>query len=79
MKPEDYKEFVCRYYHDGSWWSLNIMAKDVRDAEARVAKLGNLQLQGELMMTLQAFRGAGILTRAIVSLRNKFSPAAKSY
>lgn len=48
------KEFVCRYFHDGVWWSLNIRAYDFDDAEARVAKLGNLQLQGELMMTIPA-------------------------
>lgn len=49
-----FKTYVCRYYYEGSWWGLNIMARDHEDAERRVAKLGNLQLQGELKMTIPA-------------------------
>lgn len=54
MSTDPTKEFVCRYYHDGAWWGINIHAYDAADAEARVAKLGILQLQGELMMTIPA-------------------------
>lgn len=69
-----FKTYVCRYYHKGSWWSINIMAEDVADAEARVAKLGNLQLQGELMGTIPAWPGAGWLVRAICGIKNALNP-----
>ena len=44
--------YCCRYYHDGSWWGINITAYNIDDAEERVKKLGNLQLLGELAMTI---------------------------
>lgn len=68
-----FKEYVCRYYHEGSWWSLDISAKDYADAEARVAKLGNLQLQGELMMKIPAGAGSPWLANLICKIGNAFS------
>ena len=68
---DDWKEFVCRYYHNGSWWSLNITAKDWGDAEARAAKLGNLQLLGELKASIPAkLPGAGLVVRLWTALMN---------
>lgn len=64
MKPEDYKFYECRYFHDGSWWAVRISAKNYADAEARVSKLGNLQLQGELVMELRG-HSAPIMARFI--------------
>lgn len=75
-----FKTYLCRYYHRGSWWSLDIMAEDAADAEARVAKLGNLQLQGELKARIPATMGAGTLVRVICSIRNALKskwPATK--
>lgn len=45
------RRFTCRYYHDGAWWSVNIDAYDLPDAEVRVKKLGNMILDGELIST----------------------------
>lgn len=70
LNTPNFKTYVCRYYHNGSWWALNIMAEDAADAEARVAKLGNLQLQGELKGTIPAGPGAAFFVRAICALRN---------
>lgn len=69
-----FKTYACRYYHDGSWWMLEIMAPDWADAEARVAKLGNLQLQGEVVAKIPAHIGAGLFVRAITAIRNWLSP-----
>jgi hypothetical protein len=64
MKPPC-KEYCCRYYHDGTWWGLNITAYDSDDATKRAAKLGNLQLLGELGGTISAaVPEAGFLARA---------------
>lgn len=45
------KRFTCSYYHNGAWWVVEITADDWADAEARVNKLGNLRLDGEIMAT----------------------------
>lgn len=50
-QEKPHKTYVCHYYHDGSKWGLNITAADWEDAEARVKKLGNLHLDGELKAT----------------------------
>jgi hypothetical protein len=73
MSERSTKEYVCRYYHDGSWWGLEITAYDNADAEARVAKLGNLQLQGELMMTIPANRCRPWIADIICRVRNLFA------
>lgn len=65
-------EYVCRYYHDGSWWGLNIHAYDDEDAEARVKKLGNLVLNGRLMGTIPAGVGPW-LPNLICRVRNFFT------
>lgn len=46
------------------------MAEDAADAEARIAKLGNLQLQGELKGTIPAGPGAGWLVKTICWIGN---------
>jgi hypothetical protein len=65
-----WKTYACRYYHDGKWWALDLMAQDGEDAESRARKLGNLQLLGEVKMQIAAVGGAGTIVRAITSLRN---------
>ena len=40
------KKFLCQYYHDGTWWVLDLHAYDMEDAQARADRLG-LQLMGE--------------------------------
>lgn len=70
MSSADFKTYVCRYYHDGSWWGLDIHARDLADAKARVAKLGRLQLQGELKGTIPALPCAGWFVQALCAVRN---------
>lgn len=72
QKEASFKEYTCRYFHDGSWWALSIRARDNADAQARVDKLGNLQLLGEVMAVIPAKVGAGLLVRALCSVRNFF-------
>lgn len=73
MVDVDWKVYVCRYYHDGKWWGLEITARDDADAEARMKKLGNLQLLGELKATIPAqIPCAGLIARIWTALRNIF-------
>lgn len=67
----DMKTFVCRYYHKGSWWALNITAADWTDANDRAAKLGNLQVLGELHASIPAnVLAAGLIVRLWTALMN---------
>ena len=71
MKQE-WKRYACRYYYDGKWWALDLVAQNENDAQARVRKLGNLQLLGEVKMQIPARRGPGLFARLVVSSRNAF-------
>jgi len=67
----DWKTYTCRYYHEGQWWGLDIVARDADDAEARAAKLGNLQLLGEVKMRIRAdLPATGVFVRLWVWMRN---------
>jgi hypothetical protein len=70
------KEYCCRYFHDGSWWGITITAYNFDDAEERVRKLGNLKLDGELVMTIPS-PVPKWWVRWLVGLRNSFLPNAK--
>lgn len=65
--------FLCRYYHDGVWWSLTVHAYDRSDAEARCKKMG-LNLDGEIMATIPA--KIGWVAKMVCFFRNLFGNAA---
>lgn len=67
------KPFVCRYFHDGVWWGLDLHAYDAADVEARVNKLGNLQVLGELKGRIPAVPAAGWFVQAVCAVRNFFA------
>jgi hypothetical protein len=58
------RKFLCSYFHDGGWWSLMIDAYDMKDAEKRVDKLGNLRLDGEHIVTIPVPNAASIFSFA---------------
>lgn len=72
MAPE-WKTYTCRYYHDGSWWGLDIVATSDADAEERARKLGNLQLLGEVVARIPAGRAGGFFVSARVGIMNWIS------
>lgn len=44
-------EFCAEYHHDGATWGLNIFAKDIADAVAKIESMRvSLKLLGELAM-----------------------------
>ena len=73
MVERSTKQFVCRYFHDGSWWALNLSAYDWDDAEERATKLG-LQLEGEIGEIVPAFVGSGTVVRLLIGVRNFLRP-----
>lgn len=68
MVNESYKTFAIRYRHDGSEWGLQLPARDLEDARARLAKLSYATIDGELVMTLPA--ATGPLAMLLTTLRN---------
>lgn len=63
--------FLFKYFHDGSWWTLEIPAATQDDAQARIKKIPLAQPLGELTMKVPA--SAGFLARLYCWLRNAFS------
>ena len=63
-----FKTYLYRYFHDGSWWCLEISATDYDDAQARVNKLPHAQPLGELVVKVPA--RTGILATLMCWVRN---------
>ena len=71
---EKWPIYTYSYRHKGKNWSFELPAKDVEDAEARLASIHfSGKLEGRLGGTVPAsIPAAGLLVRAIVFLRNSF-------
>jgi len=69
------KTYCCEYFHDGSWWGLEITAYDWADAEARAKKM-SLQLLGEAGPKIPARPAAGIVVRIWTGMKNLFPKSA---
>lgn len=66
------RRFLAKYFHDGSWWALDIYAVDSADAEAICRKL-NLQLEGEHVATIRVPSGMPFVPQilsAVCAVRN---------
>lgn len=61
-------KFLARYFHDGSWWCVELYASDFDDAQA-ICDAHNLQLDGEHVMTIPVVVGSW-LPEWIVRARN---------
>ncbi|MDX1961602.1 MAG: hypothetical protein SFX18_00525 [Pirellulales bacterium] len=56
-----YKVYLFKYYHDGSWWHIELPATDLEDAQARINKLPHAQALGELKAKIPV--GLGFLAK----------------
>lgn len=72
MKPT--KPILTSYYHDGSWWSLEIHAYDWDDARERLKKLPLAKVDGIIEMTIP--EGMGWFARSYCAVRNFFGGGA---
>ena len=57
------------YYHNGSWWSIDICAQSVEDARERIGKLSQAKYAGEAYCTLPV--EMGIVAKLIVWWKNR--------
>jgi hypothetical protein len=72
VKEPKFKTYECRYFHDGKWWAFDIQAPSYPDAEARVCKLGNAQIVGEVVATIRI--KTGWVARLIAWVTGLFIP-----
>ena len=69
---ENYKTYLIEYGHRGRLWSLEVKAASEKDAMSRIrAAHENGRVAGELMATIPAVQGAGLLTRLICWWKNR--------
>ena len=71
MTDRDYKTFLVSYDHGWGTYNLEVPAKSPRDAMERLryaAKYG--RVDGELVTTIPATPGAGLLVRMAARLQN---------
>lgn len=70
--PKGWKEYCCTYRYKDKEWGFEVVAQSEDDARARLAAMSLGRVDGELVMEIPAFPSAGLLTKAIVFLRELF-------
>ncbi len=68
MTDHGFKTFLVRYNYDGAQWGLELKARDLEDAKARLGRLSFATVDGEHVMTLSA--STGPLAAIIAAFRN---------
>lgn len=68
-EPQANIKFLASYFHNGSWWGVEIYAVDWDDAETICRKL-NLRLDGEHKFSVPAI-GPTWIPDAICRVRNR--------
>jgi hypothetical protein len=66
-----FKTYTCSYRFGGAQYGFEIAARDMSEAQARLATIKAWgQVDGEVIATIPAAPGAGLLARMICALRN---------
>lgn len=75
VSPEKpWPKFLCSYRYEGHQWNFHLSAKDLKDAEARLAAIHfNGQVDGELMFVIPVSPPDGLFIRMITFLRSLIS------
>jgi hypothetical protein len=68
---EKWKTYLFEYYHDGSWWSLEIPAASEQDALDRLKKLPLAKFLGTLEMKVPA--RLGLFARLLCWYHNRIA------
>jgi hypothetical protein len=68
LTSSQYQTYLFTYRHDGAEWTLEIKARDVRDAKERLRALSFARYDGELIAKVPV--SLGPLMKMAVWLRN---------
>jgi hypothetical protein len=73
MKDEDFKNYLFRYYHNGSWWAFVVPAASEEDARERIRLMARAQLDGVIEATykLPNLPGMPLVAALICWWKNK--------
>lgn len=71
MTVKKTQTYLFSYYHDGTWWSLEIPGYNREDALERLKKLPLAKYDGELFLEIPLV--PAFITRLVSSLRLPFS------
>jgi hypothetical protein len=66
---EKYQTYLFEYYHENSWWTLEVPAASEQDALDRIQKLPLAKLLGTVQMKVP--KQYGIFARLICWYRNR--------
>lgn len=77
MLEGQYKTFVVHYRYEGAEWGIQLPARSIEDAKARLARMPYATVAGELVMTLPAYTGplAAIVSGFRNALRMLLAPS----
>lgn len=64
------KTFLASYNYNGGRWNLQFQAESQDDAEARLKRMAWGEVDGELIATIPAYPGVGVMLPLVVRLRN---------
>lgn len=59
---DSHRRYLFEYRHDGAEWALELRARDIEDAKARLRILPWAQYKGEVVVS-GPVPGAGVLSR----------------
>jgi hypothetical protein len=66
-----YRTYLFEYFHEGSWWSVELPATSMDDAQARMNKMPLAKPVGELYANIPV--RLGFAARAACVFRNFFA------
>lgn len=67
------RKYLFSYRYEGAEYSFEIPAYSVEEAKGRAKAIGMNRYDGELVATIPAYPGGGIIARMIVAVRNYFA------
>ncbi|QEX25074.1 hypothetical protein FRZ61_50190 [Hypericibacter adhaerens] len=73
MRDREHRTFLIRYTYGGAEWGLELPARSLEDAKARLERLSYATIDGELVLTLPA--AIGPLAAVIAKIRNALQAA----
>ena len=77
MVNEGYKTFLVSYRFEGASWTIQLPARSIEDAKARLGRMTYASVDGELVMTLPAYTGpfAALIANLRNALRSLVTPS----
>jgi hypothetical protein len=70
---QDFSKYLFEYYHEGSWWNLEVPARSEEDAKERIKLMHRARLLGTVETEFAALSGARYFARFLCWCRNTWA------